>query len=104
MRWMKQEDATRRAELFEEQGGRCFYCAVTMLPPPFTRPLSAHDVTLDHLIPFSEGGRRGFPNEVAACNRCNLLRGTTPWLLFYCLKELQRARRRFRPAPQHRAA
>lgn len=104
MRSIKQENAIRRAKLFEEQDGRCFYCGVTMLPPPFTQPRSPHDVTLDHLIPLSEGGRRGFPNEVAACNRCNLLRGTKPWLVFYCLKELQLARRRCRAAPQHGAA
>jgi hypothetical protein len=65
-----------------------------MTPPPYRRPRSPLEVTLEHLIPFAEGGRRGFHNEVAACNRCNGLRGTTPWLLFYCLMEPVRAQRR----------
>lgn len=86
----KQYDQTRRATLYLEQYGRCFYCAEAMREPPFSRPRSALDVTLEHLIPRSEGGRRGFPNEVAACNGCNGQRGTMPWLLFFCLKELER--------------
>lgn len=94
----KQQDALRRAALFNEQEGLCFYCEVAMTPPPFRRPRSPVEVTLEHLIPFSEGGRRGFPNEVAACNRCNSERGTTSWLLFYCLKEHVRARRFARKA------
>jgi 5-methylcytosine-specific restriction endonuclease McrA len=92
--WPKQEDAARRALLFKEQGGLCFYCATPMRPPPFTRPRRPDDATLEHLIPFCEGGRRGFPNEVAACNRCNNMRGTMPWLLFYCLMEIRRTRGR----------
>lgn len=91
MAWPKQLDALRRAVLFAEQGGLCFYCGVPMKAPPFTRPRSPRDATLEHLIPLSEGGRRGFPNEVAACNDCNGRRGTMPWLLFYCLKELEGA-------------
>lgn len=88
----RQEDGIRRAQLFEEQRGLCFYCDAPMSPPPFARPRNPRDVTLEHLIPLSEGGRRAFPNEVAACNECNHRRGTMPWLLFFCLKELERAR------------
>lgn len=89
----KHDDPNRRAALFDEQEGRCFYCSTRMRPPPFTPQRTPHDTTLEHLIPFSEGGRRGFPNEVAACNGCNSSRGTTSWLLFYCLKELTRGTR-----------
>lgn len=99
----KQFDALRRAALFAEQDGLCFYCRVPMKPPPFTRPRSPRDATLDHLIPFSEGGRRGFPNEVAACNGCNGRRGTMPWLLFFCLKELERTGEPVRIRPTHPA-
>ncbi|WP_409562204.1 HNH endonuclease [Hyphomicrobium sp. B1] len=87
---LRQEDPVRRAKLFLEQDGRCFYCTVPMLPPPFTRPRRRREVTLEHLIPHCEGGRRGFFNEVAACNACNGERGTMPWLLFFCLKEIER--------------
>jgi hypothetical protein len=61
-----------------------------MALPPYRDDSPALAVTIDHLIPLSEGGRRRFPNEVAACNACNSLRGTTPWLLFYCLMEIER--------------
>lgn len=89
----KQNDPVRRMELCIEQHGRCFYCTEPMLvQQPTLRSRLPRAVTLDHLIPFCEGGRRGFPNEVAACNECNNRRGTMPWLLFYCLKELERAR------------
>ncbi|WP_414462379.1 HNH endonuclease [Hyphomicrobium sp. DY-1] len=87
----KQHDHTRRTELFQEQDGLCFYCTEPMLQLPFRLPRSPLDATLEHLTPFSEGGRRGFPNEVAACHGCNTQRGTTSWLLFFCLKELERA-------------
>lgn len=92
MRTWKLKDGVRRARLFEEQGGLCFYCREPMNPPPFPRPRGPRDVTLEHLIPLSEGGRRAFPNEVAACNECNHRRGRMPWLLFFCLKELERTR------------
>jgi hypothetical protein len=99
--WSKQFDALRRAALFHAQDGLCFYCRVPMKAPPFTRPRLPRDVTLEHLIPLSEGGRRGFPNEVAACNDCNGRRGTMPWLLFYCLKEVERTEHPVRVRPTH---
>ncbi|WP_414463376.1 HNH endonuclease [Hyphomicrobium sp. DY-1] len=83
-------DSLRRAQLFQEQEGLCFYCREPMMPKPFLRPIAPRALTLEHLTPLSEGGSRRFPNEVAACNHCNNQRGTTSWLLFYCLKELER--------------
>ena len=41
--------------------------------------------TIDHLQPLSQGGGRNIENEVAACFGCNNARGTTPWLVFFCL-------------------
>ncbi len=35
----------------------------------------AHDLTFDHLIPRSRGGRTSWNNIVTACNRCNLTKG-----------------------------
>ena len=59
--------------------------------PPFTRfnvflrdrftcqycrsPFAAHDLTFDHLVPRSRGGRTSWKNIVTACNRCNLKKG-----------------------------
>ncbi len=96
----RQNDPVRRTALFHEQNGLCFYCTEPMLAtPPHPRPRPPHEVTLEHLIPLSEGGRRGFHNEVAACNECNHRRGTAPWLLFYCLMELERAAVAQNPTP-----
>jgi len=35
----------------------------------------AHDLTFDHVIPRSRGGRTTWDNVVAACQSCNLLKG-----------------------------
>ena len=59
--------------------------------PPFTRfnvflrdrfscqycqsQLPAHELTFDHLIPRSRGGRTSWNNIVAACSTCNLRKG-----------------------------
>lgn len=86
---VQRKDPIRRMALFEEQDGRCFYCTEPMLTI-HRRPRLPREVTLEHLISFAEGGRRGQPNEVAACNECNNRRGTMPWLLFFCLKEIER--------------
>jgi 5-methylcytosine-specific restriction endonuclease McrA len=56
--------------------------------PPFTRfnlflrdrftcqycrgPFPTHELTFDHLIPRSRGGRTSWSNIVTACNRCNI--------------------------------
>lgn len=59
--------------------------------PPFTRfnvflrdrfscqycrqPYPTHELTFDHLIPRSRGGRTSWTNIVTACTRCNLRKG-----------------------------
>lgn len=39
---------------------------------------------------------RAIPVEIgeATTNRCNGMRGTMPWLLFFCLKEIERENRK----------
>ena len=37
--------------------------------------LPTHDLTFDHVIPRSLGGRTTWENVVAACSSCNLLKG-----------------------------
>jgi 5-methylcytosine-specific restriction endonuclease McrA len=44
----------------------CQYCA---------RKLPAAELTFDHLIPRSRGGRRSFANIVTACRPCNTRKG-----------------------------
>lgn len=56
---------TRRNVLLRDQF-TCQYCART-LPP--------RDLTLDHVVPRSRGGRMVWENVVAACRRCNHQKG-----------------------------
>lgn len=52
-----------RLNIFRRDGFRCVYCG------------SLHDLTLDHVIPRSQGGRDTWENLVTACNRCNHRKG-----------------------------
>jgi 5-methylcytosine-specific restriction endonuclease McrA len=66
-----------RDRLARKQGGLCFYCNRPMLlekghPEALNDP---RQVTLDHILPKSEGGKiKG--NSVAACLECNQERAT----------------------------
>ena len=44
----------------------CQYCDTRFVP---------HDLTFDHVIPRSRGGRTTWGNVVTACSRCNLVKG-----------------------------
>lgn len=44
----------------------CQYCS---------NQFARKDLTLDHVIPLSKGGRTKWENIVAACQRCNTLKG-----------------------------
>ena len=36
----------------------------------------SHDLTFDHVVPRSRGGRTAWENVVTACSTCNLLKGS----------------------------
>jgi 5-methylcytosine-specific restriction endonuclease McrA len=55
---------TRRA-VFARDGGRCAYCGSAA-------------ATIDHVVPRSRGGRHEWDNVVAACHRCNHVKGDRP--------------------------
>jgi len=44
----------------------CQYCG---------EDFSSHDLTFDHVVPRSRGGRTTWQNVVTACSSCNLLKG-----------------------------
>lgn len=44
-------------------GGRCAYCA------------ERSDLTMDHVVPLSRGGRHAIGNILPACDRCNKSKG-----------------------------
>jgi 5-methylcytosine-specific restriction endonuclease McrA len=52
-----------RQNIFKRDGNRCVYCGVR------------HDLTLDHVIPRSKGGKTSWTNLVTACKRCNARKG-----------------------------
>ncbi len=56
---------TNRA-LFERDNYQCLYCG---------NPFSYHQLTRDHIVPRSRGGRDSWENCVAACRRCNQFKG-----------------------------
>lgn len=58
--------AFTRFNVFLRDKFECQYCG---------HSFSAHDLTFDHLIPRSLGGRTTWVNVVAACAPCNLRKG-----------------------------
>ena len=79
----------RRWRLYLLQDGICFYCKQPMTLHPGSPSIPTR-VTVDHLVPLSQGGRRGYTNEVAACHGCNSKRGTRDWIAFYTEKAEER--------------
>jgi 5-methylcytosine-specific restriction endonuclease McrA len=52
-----------RQNVFRRDGNQCVYCG------------SHEDLTLDHVLPKSRGGRTNWDNLVTACRRCNARKG-----------------------------
>jgi 5-methylcytosine-specific restriction endonuclease McrA len=57
------QPAFTRFNVFLRDGFKCVYCG------------SHEDLTFDHLVPRSKGGRTSWENIVAACSPCNLRKG-----------------------------
>jgi 5-methylcytosine-specific restriction endonuclease McrA len=60
-----QKHAIKRATM-RDCGRRCVYCA---------EPLDFSNATLDHVYPLAHGGAHTLGNLVAACGRCNRMKG-----------------------------
>jgi 5-methylcytosine-specific restriction endonuclease McrA len=52
-----------RSNVFRRDKGECQYCG------------SKRQLTIDHVIPRSKGGKTSWTNLVTACNRCNVNKG-----------------------------
>lgn len=52
-----------RNNLFKRDKGECQYCG------------SKKQLTLDHVVPRSKGGKSNWTNLVTACHRCNVIKG-----------------------------
>ena len=51
-----------RKNIYIRDGHKCMYCG---------RSFAGQELTVDHVIPRSQGGRNSWENMVAACGRCN---------------------------------
>jgi len=58
--------AFTRFNVFLRDSFRCQYCG---------EGLPSEDLTFDHIVPRSRGGRTTWSNVVTACQDCNLLKG-----------------------------
>ena len=56
-----------RRNLHRRDGNSCQYCG---------RNVRADDITVDHVIPKSKGGKNTWENCVIACRRCNSRKGS----------------------------
>ena len=52
-----------RHNIFKRDGNKCQYCG------------KSSDLTLDHVIPRSKGGKSSWTNLVTACRKCNAKKG-----------------------------
>jgi 5-methylcytosine-specific restriction endonuclease McrA len=55
-----------RRNLFARDANRCQYCG---------RKFRTTELSIDHVIPRSRGGRTAWPNVVCACMNCNVRKG-----------------------------
>ena len=55
-----------RRNIFERDRNRCQYCG---------RVFPRHELSIDHVVPRSRGGRDCWENMVLACVRCNVRKG-----------------------------
>jgi len=55
--------ALSRTNILKRDGNRCVYCG------------SRNDLTLDHVVPRSIGGKDSWENLVSACQTCNTKKG-----------------------------
>lgn len=65
-----------RTALHEKEGGVCHYCR---------KELTINQVTIDHIIPKSKGGKNSFNNYVCACQKCNSLKSSLDYDFFMAL-------------------
>lgn len=52
-----------RHNIFKRDGNQCVYCG------------KRHELTLDHVMPKSRGGKTSWDNLVSACKKCNSFKG-----------------------------
>lgn len=67
----------RRRKIAERDGWRCVYCGSEVTFDLWDHQMHQHRgessqrAIIDHVVPISQGGKRGLANEVLACFLCN---------------------------------
>lgn len=87
----RQEVKFSRGNIYLRDQNRCQYCG---------RKFPSSELSLDHVIPISRGGKSTWDNVVCACLPCNVRKGNK--LLSECEMRLRRAPVRPRWHPLHR--
>ncbi len=64
---MERSPAFTRFNVFLRDGWTCQYC---------NNHFKTHELTFDHVIPRSKGGRTSWENIVSACRECNTMKGS----------------------------
>ena len=67
-RWIRRE---RRLAIYLRDGLACVYCGSGLEDEGVT-------LSLDHIVPVSQGGDNGSRNLVTCCRKCNSVRGDRP--------------------------
>lgn len=68
-RWKR----VRRLAIGERDGWRCFYC---------DEELTWGTLTIDHIVPRSQGGSNSINNMVSCCKACNTRKSSTDPAVF----------------------
>ena len=76
-----------RLAIYLRDGFKCVYCLRDM------HDANPFDVTLDHLLPRSLGGRHEPTNLVTACRSCNSSRQAKDWQVWATKKAQTRIKR-----------
>ena len=87
----RQEVKFSRANIYLRDRNRCQYCG---------KKFTSSELSLDHVVPISRGGRSTWENVVCACLRCNVRKGSR--LPSECGIQLIRRPNRPRWHPLHR--
>lgn len=64
-----------RQGVLRRDGYCCIYCGIKAGEYQQGRLLTRHDLTVDHIIPRSRGGRNTWGNTACACPLCNVRKG-----------------------------
>ena len=65
-----------RGAVLERDGFRCAYCGVRLGDRYRGRTFTRQDVTIDHILPVSRGGKNTWGNTVCSCAACNQRKGS----------------------------